>query len=265
LSKFKFHDERVISLPTVAFSEYDWDRDNFKFKLLEKINKHTKLNINFTDILLYHRAEGEKLENRGISVIQDRMVDQEKQMVAELISERCLNASNYLLKDGSLEYRLFNDEDKQKMLILANGYRWVVGASKSFNAEKCVDIHNNNNSGIIANLPLYHRTPVCIYKSEFFNDVQFAIWYVRIRDRKQTVNALDGILKLERILITDEEKNRGLNTEDVDIITANIINESNPVCYGADKRWANHLYPIYLTETFIKSKYLSNTVFLNFF
>ena len=49
------------------------------------------------------------------------------------------------------------------------------------------------------------------------------------------------------------------------IFTANIINERNPVCYGADRRWANHLYPIYVTESYVKSKYLGESMFLNLF
>ena len=28
-----------------------------------------------------------------------------------------------------------------------------------------------------------------------------------------------------------------LDTEEVDLISANIINERNPVCYGEDNRW----------------------------
>ena len=57
----------------------------------------------------------------------------------------------------------------------------------------------------------------------------------------------------------------GLDTEEVDLITANIINERNPVCYGADQRWANHLYPVYVTESYAKSKYMSATMFMNIF
>lgn len=57
----------------------------------------------------------------------------------------------------------------------------------------------------------------------------------------------------------------GLDTEEVDYITAQLINERNPVCYGDDKRWANHLYPVYLTERYIKSKYLSDNLFMNIF
>jgi hypothetical protein len=93
----------------------------------------------------------------------------------------------------------------------------------------------------------------------------FAVWFVRIRDRQHTNNAFDGVLKLEKILTDDQINNGGLNSDEVDLITANIINERNPVCYGADKRWANHLYPVYVTESYLKSKYLSESMFLNLF
>ena len=56
-----------------------------------------------------------------------------------------------------------------------------------------------------------------------------------------------------------------LDTEEVDLISANIINERNPVCYGEDNRWANHLYPVYVTECYAKSKYLISTMFMNLF
>jgi predicted nuclease of restriction endonuclease-like (RecB) superfamily len=41
--------------------------------------------------------------------------------------------------------------------------------------------------------------------------------------------------------------------------------ERNPVCYGSDMRWANHLYPVYLTERYVKSHYLSTESFLHLF
>ena len=75
----------------------------------------------------------------------------------------------------------------------------------------------------------------------------------------------DGILKIEKILVTSEQRKHGLDSEEVDYITANIINERNPVCYGADKRWANHLYPVFVTESYVKSKYLGESMFLNLF
>ena len=137
--------------------------------------------------------------------------------------------------------------------------------SKSFNPEYCIDKDGNNNSNMIANLPVFHRTPVNKYYSERIGDVYFAVWFVRIRERKYSSSPFDGVLKIEKILKNKTEIENGLDSELVDRITANIINERNPVCYGADRRWANHLYPIYVTESYLKSKYLGTNMFLNLF
>jgi hypothetical protein len=130
----------------------------------------------------------------------------------------------------------------------------------------CVDKARKSNPGFIAELPLFHRTPVaCFEDRDFFGDIQFAVWYIRIHDRSKTRTPFDGIIKVEKILATDEEKRNGMDTDLVDVLSAALINERNPVCYGSDTRWANHLYPVYLTESFVKSKYLSAEAFLHLF
>ena len=169
------------------------------------------------------------------------------------------------MKDGSLEYQVHGISNKGELARFKNNYQFVVGVSKSFNPENCVDKNGRNNSNLIAQLPLYHRTPVNKYSSERIGDMHFAVWFVRIRDAVHTLNAFDGILKIEKILINDRQIENGLDSEEVDAITAHIINERLPVCYGADRRWANHLYPVYVTESFIKSKYLGENMFLNLF
>lgn len=63
----------------------------------------------------------------------------------------------------------------------------------------------------------------------------------------------------------DSEIKRGVDSDEIDTISAEIINERSPTCYGADARWANHLYPVYLTELFVKSKYVSTEAFLHLF
>ena len=90
------------------------------------------------------------------------------------------------------------------------------------------------------------------------------MWYVRIRDKKQTRTPFDGVVKVEKILMPEEEES-GVDSEIIDLLSANIINERNPTCYGTDRRWANHLYPVYLTEAFIKSRYMSTEMFLHLF
>ena len=186
-------------------------------------------------------------------------------MVSRLVAENKINSNNYLMKDGSLEYRVDNLKNDREKRRFQNNFSYVVGVSKSFNPENCKDKKGKNNSNMIADLPLFHRTPVSMYSSPRLEGMKYAVWYLRIRDKKYTVNTFDGILKIEKILVTDEQVHKGLDSEEVDLISANIVNERNPVCYGSDSRWANHLYPIYITECYAKSKYLSDTMFLNLF
>jgi hypothetical protein len=114
-------------------------------------------------------------------------------------------------------------------------------------------------------LPLFNRTPAFKYTTERTPNVYFSVWYLRIREACKTSGPFDGVLKIEKILVSENEQERGLSSDEIDLISANLINERNPTCYGADRRWANHLYPVYLTEKFIKSKYLSELYFLNLF
>ena len=269
MRNFDFDRRLAISLPKVASIE-DWKRSVFFANLCTKLNNDEKLvrkNICFTDIVPYNTKlyELERLESKGIAVIQNLMSDREVKMVTRLVSKNKINASNYLMKDGSLEYRVDHIKNDRELRRFQSNFNYVVGVSKSFNPENCKDRKGKNNSNMIANLPLYHRTPVSMYSSPRLSGMKYAVWYLRIRDKKYTVNTFDGILKIEKILVTDNQIDKGLDTEEVDLISANIINERNPVCYGADTRWANHLYPIYVTECYAKSKYLSNTMFLNLF
>lgn len=269
MKPFDFERRLVIALPKVA-NQMDWKKELFFTNLKNKVNTSPKLQkqvLEFTDIKPYStkREDGEKLENKGIAVIQDLMIEREIDMVSRLVAKGRINQDNYLLKDGSLEYKvdhLKSERDKRKF---QSNFSWVVGVSKSFNPENCKDKSGKNNSNVIADLPLYHRTPVSMYSSPRLEGMKYAVWYIRIRDKKYTTNTFDGILKIEKILVTDEQIKNGLDTEEVDLISANIVIERNPVCYGSDFRWANHLYPVYVTETFAKSKYLSNTMFLNLF
>ena len=61
----------------------------------------------------------------------------------------------------------------------------------------------------------------------------------------------------------DNEK--PFDTNQINWLCANIIREAYPVCFGADTRWANHLYPVYLTESFCKTQYIDKNIFLGLF
>lgn len=144
-------------------------------------------------------------------------------------------------------------------------YQYVLGVSKSFNPTKCLVKGGGTNSSIIASLKENERTPAYCYKSKISGeDVHFCVWYIRLRDSHYTQNVFDGVIKVEK-LIQDSERRHGVDTELIDYLSAFLLRERNPVCYGTDKRWANHLYPVYVTELNAKSKYMSNDLFLSLF
>lgn len=271
MKPFKFERRLVIALPKAANQGDEWKTPTFFPNLKKKINEQAyrlkENNVQFTDVIHYptKKDQFERFENKGIGAIQDLMIKREVMMVSEMVEQHVINTDNYLLKDGSLEYKVDDIKNAREKRKFAGYFTFVVGVSKSFNPENCIDKSGKNNSNVIAELPLYHRTPVSMYTSERLPGMAYAVWYVRIREKKYTTNAFDGILKVEKILTTDEQMEYGLDTEEVDLITANIINERNPVCYGADNRWANHLYPVYVTECYAKSKYMSSTMFMNLF
>jgi hypothetical protein len=260
----------VLSMPSTAISGESHPLQ-FLGRLTQNLNEMDRikrLGVEFSGILTYssdHADKGrEEYADRGTAKIQDKMIECEKKVVDQLVRKNLLNQDNYLIKDGSLQYQKA-DGDFKEMAKYKTNYRRVVGVSKSFNPEFMKNKNNQSNAASIANLPLYHRTPAFRFQEGRVGNVDFSMWYVRIREAKYTDSPFAGVLKIEKVLVTQEEEENGLDSGEVDMITANIINERNPVCYGKDQRWANHLYPIYLTETYIKSQFLSDLHFINLF
>lgn len=261
--------EFVLSMPDIADADGKpgfWPATAQKISECERLRR---LGIAFSTVLPYKTSKSsqEEYEDRGTACIQDRMIEDEKELVAELVRQGRLNQDNYLVKDGSLEYRLSPEDskDRRRYQTFKNNYSWVIGVSKTFNPEICFDRSGRSNPGLIAELPPFHRTPVAEYCNPMLGDIKFAIWYIRLRDKHWTRTPFDGVLKVEKILVTREEVERGIESELVDTLSAYLINERNPTCYGTGPRWANHIYPVYLTESYVKSLYISTESFLNLF
>ena len=239
----------ALSLPNCANPNGGSKDEKLFFNCLKDKVNHLEILKNrgfeFSKILSYNsrkQDDGTKYENLGIATIQDEMIKTEKQIVASLYNRKLINANRYLIKDGSLQYKPMKTGDFKELIKFKNHYKSVVGVSKLFNPELCVDKDGKSNANKIAELSLFHRTPAYKYQSDIVGEVYFAIWYVRIRERQYSASPFAGVLKIEKILITDDEKDNGIDSQEADLITANIINERNPVCYGKDDRWANHLY-----------------------
>ena len=260
----------VLALPNAANSK-GIDSSIFFRNLCNKINaseQAQRKNLHLHKILVYSSSQQKdsSYDKLATARIQDEMVDCEKKIVAKLVSQHKLTPDHYLIKDGSLQYRTIKTGDFGELKKIRSNYQRVVGVSKMFNPNLMRNSKGQSIAAEIANLPLFHRTPAIMWEPDpAFCEANFAIWYVRIRERDKTATPYSGILKIEKMLMTGEESEHGLKTEEVDMITANIINERNPVCYGKDARWANHLYPVYMTECYCKSKFKSEYYFLNIF
>ena len=273
MSKERFYRELVLALPDKANAD-GWDDTAYFASKVKKLNESEelkRLGLHFSAIIPYSTSKAgslnSKLDDLAVGVIQDYMIEAEKRMVAELVKDKRLGQDAYLLKDGSLEYKVMKSgrEDLRTLQKIKHNYSWVIGVSKSFNPESCLDHTGKPNSNYIANLPVYYRTPVARYENkDFLGDVQFGVWYIRLRDKRRTQTPFDGVVKVEKIMM-DEEIDNGIDSDVIDLLSANIINERNPTCYGTDRRWANHLYPVFLTESYVKSKYISTEMFLQLF
>lgn len=265
-----FEREIVLSIPEIANADGKAGFYPYMTKKLNEISELSRTGVKIDKIIPYKVSlnSTDKYEDRGTACVQDEMCRLEKEMVAKLVKADKLNQNNYLIKDGSLEYRPTKDirTSKRQSEIFMNNYNWVLGISKNFNPEVCKDVSGKSNPGFIADIPPLSRTPVaCFRNPDLFGDMQFAVWYIRLHDKVNTRTPFDGIVKVEKMLVTQEENANGMDSDLVNILSALIINERNPVCYGSDLRWANHIYPVYLTESYIKSKYLSTESFLHLF
>ncbi|MBP5510974.1 MAG: hypothetical protein J6Z49_08655 [Kiritimatiellae bacterium] len=219
-------------------------------------------NVQFDDILTYADKEGDKV-NLAISRIQALMVATEKQMIYELADSGKLTDADYLIKDGSLEYRddVLSDI---KWRDIGGRLQYVLGVSKNFNAD-LFEVKQNSQkqsaASFISNLQVNQRTQAFLYEPQGRNtEPRFAVWYVRIRDQRLGASTFDGVLKVEMQLIGREREN-GKDTLEISRLSEALIRERNPVCFGADSRWANHIYPVFVTERYLKSGFLPGLVF----
>jgi hypothetical protein len=264
----------ILALPDDF--DVDDEGENFCRLYCERINQELgKLpfvqnsGIELNKILLYktdkkdkYNSDKDNYKNRGIAKIQAEMTDEEQRLVAELCKDNRLDDEHYLIKDGSLEYNpSFSNVTRVDKNMVRENYRYVVGVSKSFDPELLPDFEGHRLSRTIAGLKPFERTKAYRYTSDA-NGVQYAVWYLRLRDSNFRETNFSDVVKCEIVIINDDEQ---VDTDLIDTISANLINEAYPVCFGNDARWANHLYPVYLTETFCKSKYYNSNIILNLF
>ena len=86
----------------------------------------------------------------------------------------------------------------------------------------------------------------------------YCMWYLRLRDTPNAATRYSDVVKVELVVVGGKT----ISSQQVNSISTHLINEAYPVCFGKDSRWANHLYPVYVTESYCKSKYINDQIII---
>jgi hypothetical protein len=233
--------KNVLAFPDVIST------DDLK-ELEKRINEKSRVKL---ELIKYTLKEGKEPVDLGVAKINIRMQDEEIKTVLRMSNDHLLSSERLLIIDGPLRFK--KDFDIVQ-------FRNVVGLSKSFRptfkvgkGSKCQDV-----GSITFGLECGERTSV--FKISDDTKV-IGTWYLRIRKKERMSNPLQGILKMERYATDPLEIENGLDSIIIDNISSFILRERNVTPYGKDMRWATHIYPIFIAETYIKSSFMSDIRF----
>ena len=257
----------ILSVPSkiCGLSGSQREQEAILNEIKEEFNKRVGWNrrVLFDQVVTYEEEKDADSTNLAISRIQALMVAMEKMAISELAEQGLLADGQYLVKDGSLEYR--DDQLSEiKWKNMEGRLQYVVGVSKSFNPDLFhikVKTTSQSAAAFIAALPYGYRTQAFRYSLQRNASPAFAVWYLRIRRPRLTKSVFDGVLKVEMHLVNKTQEDYGLDSDIIDRISEQLMRESIPVCYGSDDRWANHIYPVFATERFLKSGFYPESIF----
>jgi len=164
------------------------------------------------------------------------------------------NEDTWLILDGSVQ---FIERDIWDSWAGRQG-PCLIGVAKSFKKDPIFQFGRRSSqrkdiTSVLAGLPHAYRTAVF---SAYGGKVAF--WYVRLREQKELDYPLMGVVKVE-LPCPDCTP---VPSDLADLISRALVAERNVSPYGLDRRWHCSLYPIYIAEQVIKSKFFSRDVLM---
>lgn len=252
MSKYELKRRNVLMLFD-SIQEDDYEA----IKKLMEATSVKKINISI-EKYSFDKMRDDAPTNAAVAALHKMMGDLEIDLLTEMVMQKkALSTDSMLAIDGSLQFLT----QKFEPGIFYN----VVGISKSFNPNLTGVLKGRKHIGVVlSKLEFGERTPVYKYDTAGSRRNTIGAWYLRIRGRNDVRNPLEGVVKIEKMAL-EENLEKGFETDLIDNISRSILSERNPTCHGKDTRWANHLYPIYLSEKILKSSFLSDSFFMNLF
>jgi hypothetical protein len=194
-------------------------------------------------------AMGMDPRNRANGVARFRMRSLEGEIMRQLLPHL---GDEWLIMDGSLMF-----DPIRRILLSASTQPPVLGVSKNFRKDPQFDVGRGPRAvrysiyRLLAKLPHEHRT--LAFKAL---DGQVAFWYVRLRPQGAMDYPLMGVVKCELVTPSYEPPDSRL----LDELSSALVAERSVSPHGRDRRWHAHLYPIYLAEQAIRSRFYSHEV-----
>jgi hypothetical protein len=247
--------ENILAVPNIL------EEDNAK-SLEHKINREMPANDHFRIVRYDYQAKDDKdPADLGRAMIIHEMQMLELGTIKDMIANHAIRDERMLVKDGGLQYRDTKIKDlnlsKDDLVQLRN----VIGLAKTFKANMTLGQGRGRQDlgNLTKGLDWKERTTVISPNKHA--STTHGWWYLRLRPRDKIYNPLQGIGKIE-VFVSDTEKlNDGIAQERADTISSYVLLERNVTPYNADTRWASHIYPIYLAETYLRSSFLSHERF----
>jgi hypothetical protein len=245
--------ENILAIPKVL------EEDNVR-DLGQKINSEMPGNRQFR-IVGYNVEHDKDPADSGRAMIIHEMQMLELKTIRDMISNHVIQDERMLVKDGGLQYRDTKIKDlnlsKDDLVQLRN----VIGLAKTFKPNMTLGQGRGRQDlgNLTKGLEWKERTTViCPDKNEA---TTHGWWYLRLRPREKMYSPLQGIVKIEVFATTEDKDNDGIAEARADTISSYVLQERNVTPYNADTRWASHIYPIYLAETYLRSSFLSHERF----
>lgn len=243
ISLENYQHKNILVLPD-SLSEKDRDRAKTVIKDAED-RAERSLNLDLDTYNVKGYGEGDAMAEARERILK-LMHQEEIDVISRLAGSGKVTRDALLIIDGSLQF--FEDLDKHK-----EAFRNVIGVAKQFDTNKVIGTGKNRKyaGALVAALPRWHRTPAQEIKHR---NRSIGTWYMRLRGPDHMKSPEDGVIKIE-VFPEDSANAQSLEATLCDNISRHILALRHPTTPNTDGRWASHLYPIHVTERFVKTQF----------
>ena len=170
-------------------------------------------------------------------------------LIADLARSGKLTRDSLLMIDGSLQF--YGNLEKER-----EAFHNVVGVAKSFDLHQTIGSGSNAKAvgTILADLKHRYRT---VARRITHRNLTIGAWYLRIHSARLLagLGVTDGVVKIEIFPEKATSRTPQLDANRCNTISEHVLALRHPSTPSTDSRWASHLYPIHITERYIKARF----------